>query len=267
MKLKTVVVGEKTYAEVLDGKPVFIADDGKEVAIDVPHTTTTITRLNSEAKGHRERAETAETKLKAFEGIEDVAAAIKALETVKNLDEGKLLTAGKVEEIKAAAKRAAEEQVAAANKANAEKLSEAERRSQTLSAQLDNQIIGGFFKEPAVIEPFAIPSDMIEARFRQNCKIEDGKLVVYDNTGNKVFSRSKPGEVAEPKEALGILIEQYPYKDQILKGANHSGSGARPGAGGGNGAKKTITREAFSKLDPVAQRAAAIGKDAMQIID
>ena len=43
-------------------------------------------------------------------------AARKAIETVANLDAGKLLTAGKVEEIKAAAKKTAEEQVAAAIK-------------------------------------------------------------------------------------------------------------------------------------------------------
>jgi len=31
----------------------------------------TITKLNGEAKGHRERAEAAEAKFKPFEGIED----------------------------------------------------------------------------------------------------------------------------------------------------------------------------------------------------
>lgn len=57
MKLKTIDVNGTTYAAVQDGKPIYIGEDGKEVAFDAPHTIGTITRLNSEAKGHRERAE------------------------------------------------------------------------------------------------------------------------------------------------------------------------------------------------------------------
>ena len=82
MKLKTLEVDGKTYAEVQDGKPVYVEDDGKEVAFDAPGTRNTISRLNAEAKSHREAKEAAEKALKGFEGIEDPAAAIKALETV-----------------------------------------------------------------------------------------------------------------------------------------------------------------------------------------
>jgi hypothetical protein len=45
-----------------------VHDDGKEVAFDAPATVAKIGQLNGEAKGHRERAEAAESKLKAFEG-------------------------------------------------------------------------------------------------------------------------------------------------------------------------------------------------------
>ena len=34
MKLKTVEVDGKQYAEILEGKPVYVEDDGKEVAFD-----------------------------------------------------------------------------------------------------------------------------------------------------------------------------------------------------------------------------------------
>lgn len=60
MKLKTVEVDGKQYAEVQDGKPVYVEDDGKEIAFDAVGTRATITRLNGEAKQHRERAEKAE---------------------------------------------------------------------------------------------------------------------------------------------------------------------------------------------------------------
>ena len=63
------------------------------------------------------------------------------------------------------------------------------------------------------------------------------------------------------------LIDQYPYKDQILKGANHSGSGARPGANGSNGGAGTMPRSEFNKLSPLDQRARVTGKDAVRIVD
>src|ERR1700755_688062 len=119
MKLK---LDDKGAVVVQDDKPVYVADDGKEIALDYPGTLATISRLNGEAKGHRERAEAAEGKLKIFEGIEDAERARKALETVRNPKDGELVTAGKVEEIKAAAKKAAEEQVAAAAKASNEQI-------------------------------------------------------------------------------------------------------------------------------------------------
>lgn len=267
MKLKTITIEGKTYAEVSDGKPLFVADDGKEIAVDVPHTTATIARLNSEAKGHRERAEAAETNLKKFDGIEDPEAARKAIETLSNIETGKLLTAGKVQEIKDAAKKAAEEQVAAAIKGANEKIASTEKERDQFRGDLYGEKIGGSFNRSKFIsEKAAIPADLMQARFGSSFKVEEGKIIAYDQAGNKIFSRTKAGDIADFDEALEILIDQYPYRDQILKGTNHSGSGARPG-GGNNGGKRSITRAEFAKLGPAEQRAAAIGKDAMVIID
>ena len=161
MKLKTVEVGGKMYAEVQDGKPVFLHDDGKEVAFDAATTVATISRLNGEAKGHREAKEAAEAKLKQFEGIADPEAARKAMEIAANLDAGQLVTAGKVEEIKAAAKKAAEEQVAAAAKQNAERLKELETKAGKLESDLYGEKVGGAFgRSKFVTEKAAVPADM-----------------------------------------------------------------------------------------------------------
>ncbi len=58
MKLK---LDENGHVVVSDGKPVYVHDDGKEVAFDAVGTVATISRLNGEAKSHRERAEAAES--------------------------------------------------------------------------------------------------------------------------------------------------------------------------------------------------------------
>lgn len=225
--------------------PVFVHADGKEAPLDGDSTIATIGRLNGEAKGHRERAEAAEATLKNFEGIVDPAAARKALDTVKNLDDKKLVDAGEVEKVKAEAIKAVEEKYAPVVK-----------KAGDLEQALYSEKIGGSFSRSKLIaDKFAIPADLVQARFGTAFKIEDGKTVAYDQAGNKIFSRARPGELADFDEALETLVDQYPYKDQILKGTGASGSGAgqsNQGAGG----KKTITRAQFDALDPVGKQSA-----------
>jgi hypothetical protein len=241
MKLKLVTVEGKTYAEVQDGKPVFTADDGREIAFDAAGTIATISRLNGEAKGHREAKEAAEAKLKAFDGITDPSAAKDALDKIRNIDAKKLIDAGEVEKVKAEAIKAVEE-----------KYSRIAQERDALRSDLYKERVGGQFARSKFInEKAAVPADIMQARFGSHFKDEDGKAVAYDASGNKIYSRAKPGEPADFDEALEILVDQYPYKDMLLKGTG-GGSGARPGNGGGAGGK-SISRSEFDKLPPADQ--------------
>lgn len=227
MKLKTDDAG---HVVVQDGKPVFVDDAGKDVAFDVPAAISKIASLNAEAKTHREGKEAAETKLKAFEGIEDADAARKALETVANLDAGQLVTAGKVEEIKAAAKKAAEEQVAAAAKASNEKITELTSQRDTLQADLYTEKVGGAFSRSKFItEKVAVPVDMLQSTFGTRFKVENGRVVGYGADGQPIYSRARVGEIADFDEAIETMIDGYANKDQILKGSGHSGGGSDGG--------------------------------------
>lgn len=252
MKLKTIEVDGKTYAEVNDGKPVYLHDDGKEAPFDAAGTVSTISRLNAEAKGHREAKEAAEKALKSFEGIDDAEAARKALDTVKNLDHKKLVDAGEVDKVKAEISKVYDEKLQAAN-----------ARAEAAQKDLYSEKIGGSFsRSKTVADKLAIPADMVQARFGQHFKIEDGQVVGYDSSGNKLFSRTKPGEVADFEEALDMLVDQYPYKEHILKGAGASGGGAPAGGGQGAGGGRTYTREQFESKSP--QEQAEIAKAARE---
>lgn len=226
MKLKLTPEG---HAVVQDGRPVYVQDDGKEVAFDAPGTVATISRLNGEAKTHRERAEAAESKLKPFEGIADPAAAIKALNVVKNLNDKQLVDAGEVERVKTEAIKAVEEKYAPVVK---------ERES--LQQQLHQQLIGGGFARSKLVtdekhpKRLAIPPDVAEAFFGKHFAVKEGKIVATDANGSQIFSRSRPGEAADFDEALEFLVDAYPRKDHILKGSGASGGGAG-GGGQGNG--------------------------------
>lgn len=265
MKLK---LDDAGHVVVQDGKPVYVHEDGKEVAFDAPATVGTITRLNGEAKGHREAKEAAEAKLKAYDGIEDGAAALKALETVKNLKDGDLVTAGKVEEIKAAARKAAEEQVQAAAKASGEQINALTAdRDKLQTALYDEKIGGSFSRSKFIAEKVAVPADLLQAQFGRNFKVEDGKIVARDQHGNPIYSRAKPGEVAEFDEALETIIGAYPHRDSILKGANQSGSGSKISNGNGGGAGRTMSRAAYNALPPPQQAALMTSKDRPTIVN
>lgn len=237
MKLK---LDDAGHAVLQDGKPVYVHDDGKESPFDAAATVQTITRLNSEARSHRERAEAAEKALKPFEGITDPVAAMKALETVSNLDHKKLVDAGEVEKVKAEISKAFET-----------KLTEASGKVQTLEQQLYSEKIGGnFLRSKLIAEKLAIPADLVQAKFGQAFKVENGQIVAYDHTGNKIFSRSRPGELADFDESLEALIENYPHKDSILKGSGASGSGASNNSNAGASGSKTLNKTVFDNMSP-----------------
>ena len=252
MKLKTIEIDGATYAEVKDGKPLYEDDDGKEVAFDAAHSAETIRRLNGEAKGHREAKEAAEEKLAAY-GDLDPETAQAALETVANLDQQQLVDAGKVEEIKAEAIKAAEEKSAQRIKALEEELATKAETAQSLEATLSKTLIGNAFAgSKFVADNVAIPPDLLQARFGQQFQVEEGRVVAYDNAGNKLYSKSKPGELASFDEAIEILVDAYPYRDDILKGRQQQGAGAQPGQPGGG---KKISRAQFDQLPEPEKRA------------
>lgn len=133
-------------------QPVYVYADGREAPFDADSTLANISRLNGEAKGNRERAELAESKLKAFDGIEDGEAARKALELTKNIKEGDLIAAGKVQEIKDAAAASAKQAVADATRAAEAREKALADENSTLTANLSDHIIGGtvFFNDAGV---------------------------------------------------------------------------------------------------------------------
>lgn len=246
MKLKLTEDGK--FAEVVDGKPVYIGDDGKEIAFDAVSTISTISRLNGEAKGHRERAEANAAALKAFEGLEPEVAR-KALETVQGLNEKQLIAAGDRDKA-----------VSEAIKATEEKYKPVVKKAERLEEALYSEKVGGAFaRSKFITEKLAIPADMVQARFGSSFKIEDGKMVAYDHLGNKIFSRSRAGEVADFDESIEQLVDAYPAKDYILKGTGASGGGANGGSNGAGGGR-TMTRAQLEAMPPAQRGEAMKGK-------
>jgi len=255
MKLK---MDDKGNVVLQDGKPVYILGDGREVAHDAESTVATISRLNNEARTHREAKEAAEGKLKAFEGIEDGEAARKALDVVRNIKDGELVQAGKVQEIKDAAAASAKQAVADATRAAEAREKALAEQNAKLTSDLNNHIVGGSFASSKFIaEKLAIPADIAQKVFGDRFKVDGGKLVPMDANGNPMFSATNHGNHADFEEALSVMVSQYANKDMILRGSGASGGGAKQ-SGGDAGGKKSYTRAQFDAMDPATQRSAAM---------
>mgnify|MGYP001057814548 CR=1 FL=1 len=67
MKLK---LDENGHVVLKDGFPVWVADDGTEIAYNVPDLVNKISAVNGESAGRRKEIDALTAKLKEFEGID-----------------------------------------------------------------------------------------------------------------------------------------------------------------------------------------------------
>lgn len=212
MKLKLDQAG---HVVVADGKPVYVDQEGRETPFDAAATLQTISRLNAEAKGHREAKEAAERTLKAREaepaGPDPAKSDLEA------------------------------------------RLASAEAQARDLQGRLDAETISAAFSRSRLIaERFALPADLVQARFQAAFRVEDGQVVAYGADGVRIAAAADASRPADFDEALTRLVETYAYKDHLLKGATAPGGGATHAVAGAP-ARRTLTRAEFETLPSAEQ--------------
>lgn len=237
------------------GNPIYINANGEEASVK----GDTIATLNAEAKGHRTAKETAEAQLAKYKDatgkLIDPTEAVKAIDTVSKIDAKKLIDAGEVDKVR--------DQIKAEFTGQ---LTEKDNALKERDSMISNMRIDGVFRGSEFInERVAMPRDFFEAAMRSHFKDEDGKVVAYDRSGNRLMSKKSVGEFASPDEALELLVEMHPQKDTILKAQQGGGSGNN-GGGGARGGGRTIKRADFAALPPAEQSAIAT-KGEMTIVD
>ena len=253
-----------------NGIPQFMQDGGSEpTAIDVNSLYDQIRARGGEAQTHRVEKEKLQTQLKSFEGL-DPEAAKKALEMVKQLDESKLLDAGKVEELKHKITQEAQQKIDNLTKA----LEEANAKANTVAKEKESVIHGllvkGAFESSQFLrEKTVLPPEFAYASLGSYFGVEYGdngkpQVVAKDAQGNPLFSPGNPSAYASPEEAIKLLIEQHPQRDALLKNAAPNGGSGTNGGGGRSGAK-TMSRKEFQQLLPEDQMARV--KDGFTVVD
>lgn len=243
-----------------DGKPVYVDQDGKDIAIDATSLYAKIAELGTEAKTHRKGKSTLKAELEKvtslFEGIDDLEAwklqAEKNAELVANFNDKDLVDAKKVEQIKKAQNEAHEEDKRNILKSFSLKEEEFQKELRDKDNTIYNLMVSSKFAQSPFFtgeKPKSIlPPEIAEKYFGSNFRVEkDGNgLRVTGYIGDDpVYSRQNPGELAEFEEALESVIDAYPMKERIMRSSG-GGSGASGGSGGGD--TKTGIEAQLAKL-------------------
>lgn len=231
-----------------DGKIMYIDPDGKELPLNPPAMYRKITELNGEAKGHREKKEELAAKLESFKDIEDLPEwkkkADEALQAVANFNDKDWMKAEKVETLKKDITAAYEEKLKQAAKAFEVK----EKAQMETLLKKDEQVrrllisskfaTSKYFSGGGDKSVTILPSGIAEDHFGKYFKVEEDASTgmpatkAYYANGDPVLSKLNPGEPAEFEEAIGLIIDNYPGKDSILRSTG-GGSGGSGGSGSG----------------------------------
>lgn len=239
MKLK---LDDNGNAVLQEGIPVWVADDGKEIPYNVPDLVGKLSAVNAESAGRRKELDDLNAKFKLFEGL-DPEKAKAALETVANLDAGKLIDAGKVEEVKKQLGDTWKQQLDMMKETLAKTEKDYSEKLSAKDTAIRNLLVKGVFdSSPFLKERTMLPPDMAYAYFGSHFEVkeEDGQFkVVPIMDGKPIPSRINPGEIANPEEAIESIIEKYPFKDRILRDTLPGGSGASKNSYSGTGTPRT----------------------------
>ncbi len=217
-----------------DGNPVWIDDKGKELAVNGGR----IPELMTEAAKHRRDKEAAEARLTAF-GDLDPAKAREAIEKLALVDQGQLVQAGKVEEVRNSLKADFQSKLDAKD-AEVKRLADEAKRDKLATA---------FATSPFIKDKIAFGPDLVQNMLGNHFDVKDGKVVAIDANGTPITSQKVFGEIASFDEAIEAIISSRPDKDALLRGSKGGGTGGDHN-GGGSGVKRVVTRAQEKAFSP-----------------
>lgn len=274
-KLKT--DPENNDAPVVDdqGRVVYIDPDGKELPLDPPAMYQKIADLGKENQTHRTKYDEVVKKFDALKDIEDIVKwkeeADKALEAVANFNDKDWMKAEKVESLKKQITDAYEQKLKdkekgvvtlqADHQAEIEKLNQQIRRLLVSNKFAVSKYFSGGGEKSVTI----LPSNIAEDHFGKYFQVEEGAdgmpviKAVY-SSGDAVLSKVNPGEPADFEEAIGLIIDQYPGKESILRSTS-GGSGG----GGGEGNEEEGDSGDLAKLRKQYAEAQAAGNSRLMV--
>jgi len=257
----------------LGGNPVIVYPDGKEAPFDGDATITAINKANGEATERRHQLKDLNTALAPLKDagvefspdkiLEFVSGAVKNSEIVQNFDDKDFVAANKVKEI--TDKAIANVEQSYKKKINDQEILFTNKEADYLKKydQMDKMgrklLIESEFKSSEFLKKQIpnVPWDFFYNTYEKNFSVEhdnNGKANVkaQREDGTDVISLSKPGQFADPQEAIEILINEHPRRDSFMSGFQNGGAGSSQSQGGSTKFLKTVKaddRAAMSNPD------------------
>ena len=195
--------GIKTLSMDNEGKPIWINDDKSEIGVDYGRVYNSVITNMNENKTRREANE---------------ALTIKNLELTTEL--------AKLKDVKPNDKTDNKElQVHFENKLTQMKET---FDSELIKKQneLEGLLVGNKFASSKFIKDKTIlPSDLFQLKFGNRFEVVNGQVQAVGADGNALMSKKSIGELAGFEEAIELIVDNYEYRDQILKGTTQSGGG------------------------------------------
>jgi len=217
--------------EMENGNPVYVHVDGKEVPFDADGALKSIGKLSGEVKLTKKQHQEAVEKLALFAAIEDPEAAIKAIETVKNLDAKKLVDAGQIDILKAEMGKTFAEKEGSLKSQWTQKEQEYQSNLKTKDEAIRSILIGGKFASSEFLKKTTLGAtpDIAAQYFGNQFRVEGDnyEVVGYYKNGDRIPSRNRFGEAADFDEALAEVIDAHPHKDSLMLAGLSAGSGSQ----------------------------------------
>lgn len=238
MPLKYVLT-ENGNIKIKDGLPAVIdEDDGEELTIDAISLHIKVPQLQNEAKKRRLEAKEAKKLLEPYEqlGIEDVETfsdwkkkAEKAIETLGNIDQSKLIDAGKVEEVKQSVREEMQSKIDKIMKQAQDKEKEFEITSVEKDGTIRKLMVYDQFNTSKYIgTELIVTPKMARKIFGEQFKVEkadDGNTVTVGYLGKEpIMSKKNVGEYATFDEALQKMVDSDPDADSYKKAIDPKGN-------------------------------------------
>ena len=233
MALKYVVDEETGYIKANEEGLPLVVDDSKEDAepygLDGISLYAKVPSLQREAKDRRKELRTAQQELEAFKELElDLdefpewkEKATKALETVQNLDDQKLIEANKVEEMKEQVRQQIIKEKNQVEKQYKDMLKEKEEALETTTKQVRELVVDNqFFSSNYINDSLVVTPKMARKIFGDNFKVEtiDNKTMAVGYVDDEpIMSKSNIGQYASFDESLKAMVEADSDKDAYIK--------------------------------------------------
>lgn len=232
-----------------NGLPVWVLDDGKEMAIDGPHVHATIGKVRKERDEAEEKAKGLERQLRLFGGSdEEIKEAAEKLKAVGNMDLVKIEKAGKIDE-----------EIANRVKTHME-ASEVEKKAlkdqlEALNGKLRNVLISSRFGSTPIANSLYLTPDAIEAMFANHFTVEGDEVVAYHDPATrreKIYSKKDPNKLAGFDEALEVVVTGHQNykkwkKPQTVTGGDAPGGETGVAASGGGDLSSLPPEERLSR--------------------